>query len=322
MTKHEEWLLERKKGIGSSDAQHLLETGKYGCRRFLEIEKSGIYDLPELESTAAERGKFFEPIVASLIEEKTGRKLQTVEAKSLEKYPHIRGNADRIAGETLIEIKTANSHVFRDVKRNGPSEGYISQVRWLMMVYGLNRGELWYYWPDGHELLSFTVERDEAWETNARHKAGNIWQVIESIKAIGGNTAEALLAPIKDESFAGCNNCRARNFCHKTPKFQEKEIQLSQEISEKLEKYFELTPELEELDGLVSELKEDIKKYMLDNGASKASNQGGSVSVYTQARESLDSKVKEILTDEQKAKYIKKIEIPTMRITKSKGVKK
>src|SRR5689334_21210458 len=76
----QEWLEERRKFIGGSEAFQLLNQAQYGkgCARALAYDKLGIEpDYPEqMDDALLQRGTILEPLVAALYEDETGRRLR------------------------------------------------------------------------------------------------------------------------------------------------------------------------------------------------------------------------------------------------------
>src|SRR5690606_12472611 len=114
-----------------------------------------------------ERGKFFEGPVAELYSQKTGRQVKQIGTGFIKEYPFIRANADRLIWREknqgdlgVLEIKVPAAWSFRKIKKEGLPESYILQLQWQMLCYGVKWGSFCVYWPDGHELLWFDVERD------------------------------------------------------------------------------------------------------------------------------------------------------------------
>jgi len=70
------WLIERRKGIGASDAASIMGVGKWGTALSVWLDKTS--DEPpkeESEETQFQRGNFFEPVCARLYANKTGEDL-------------------------------------------------------------------------------------------------------------------------------------------------------------------------------------------------------------------------------------------------------
>lgn len=78
---HDEWLLDRLKGIGGSDVATILGLNQYKSVYQLWLEKTGQVELKDTESEPAYWGNVLEEVVAKEFQERTGKKF-VVEIKS------------------------------------------------------------------------------------------------------------------------------------------------------------------------------------------------------------------------------------------------
>lgn len=156
LTPEQEWLAGRRLFVGGSEAHMLLNEPQYGkgCVRALAYQKLGVEpDYPEvLDDALMTRGKVLEPLVASMYENETKRKLRcdSFDANGMPKvrlhpkHPHAGVHVDRIvlAGygdvtETgTAEIKTHGEGPYWNIKRNGLSNGHLLQIQWGQWVKG------------------------------------------------------------------------------------------------------------------------------------------------------------------------------------------
>lgn len=143
---HEEWLSERRKSIGGSDAGALLGLNPYCSPYALWAEKTGKYipdDISDKESVRL--GKDLEDYVASRWQQSTGKKLRRDNAfvyNSEHPYAHVL--ADRlVVGERAgFEAKTTSSwDVIKGITEGKVPESWYCQCVHGMMVTGL---EKWY----------------------------------------------------------------------------------------------------------------------------------------------------------------------------------
>lgn len=163
MNDRQDWLEQRRKGIGGSDASVICGLNPYKSLYELYLDKKGL--LPEKEDSEAMRqGRDLEPYVVSRFEEATGKKCRR-ENKILQnkENPFMLANVDRlIIGEDAgLECKTTSIMNLKRFK-NGefPSEYYVQCVhymavtgrkKWYLAVLILNQG-----------LHIFEINRDEA----------------------------------------------------------------------------------------------------------------------------------------------------------------
>jgi putative phage-type endonuclease len=117
---HDEWLRYRTQSIGASDAAAALGLSRFKTPYDLYLEKTGEVEPDDLtDNEAVEIGLLAEPIIATLYERRTGRKVQQVRAiLQHPEHDYVTCNLDgRVQGEDrILEKKTAGftSHGFLD----------------------------------------------------------------------------------------------------------------------------------------------------------------------------------------------------------------
>ena len=74
---HEEWLEDRRKGIGGSDVGALLGLNKYKSPYTLWAEKSGLLHTDEVDNESMRIGRDLEDYVAKRFMEETGHEVIT-----------------------------------------------------------------------------------------------------------------------------------------------------------------------------------------------------------------------------------------------------
>ena len=93
----EEFLAERRTGIGGSDCDSLFDLLPYGCRRKLWNSKRGVETDFEVDVTSQmERGTMLEPLVADLYARKTGRAVVTIGVVRDPEHPELLVHCDRV----------------------------------------------------------------------------------------------------------------------------------------------------------------------------------------------------------------------------------
>jgi len=107
----EEWLAERKKYIGSSDAPAALGMSRYKSPVDVAIDKRTARTSdqhPEPDTPAQHRGHVLEPVVASLFERQTGLQVSETPARVHPEHDWMAASCDRIVeGEdAILECKT------------------------------------------------------------------------------------------------------------------------------------------------------------------------------------------------------------------------
>lgn len=140
---HGEWLAERRKGIGGSDAAAILGLNAY-CSPFdVYADKLGLK--PEIQDNEAMRqGRDLESYVAARFTEQTGKKLRRKNAiLQHPEYPWMLANVDRmVIGESAgFEAKTTSILNKTDFKNGEYPDNYYVQCMHYMAVTGLPK---WY----------------------------------------------------------------------------------------------------------------------------------------------------------------------------------
>ena len=187
------WLRERQKGIGGSDAPHLIlsqDTWKYADPEKIWRSKVEPIVTADRPSLAAEVGTELEDFVARKFSEATGLKVRRDRKHFVHpEHPFMVGNIDRkiLYQPAGLECKTTSA--YRDKLFTGeqfPPE-YFVQVQHYLAVTGW---DCWYLAAliGNHRFVHYKVERDEVfirdvliptevrfWEAVVSRE--NIWEV-------------------------------------------------------------------------------------------------------------------------------------------------
>lgn len=138
---HQEWLEDRRKGIGGSDVATILGLNKYKSVYQLWLEKTGQVEVTSAQSEAAYWGNTLEEVVAEEFSKRTGKKVRR-RNRVFEhpKYPFLRANIDRdVVGENaVLECKTANQYLANEWDDDEIPIQYICQVQHYMNVLNLD----------------------------------------------------------------------------------------------------------------------------------------------------------------------------------------
>lgn len=140
---HEEWLEERRKGIGGSDVAAIMGVSPWKSAASVYLDKIG--ELP-LEGNDSERmrmriGRDLEEYVAQRFAEATGKKVRRNNHMLYhDDYPFIFADIDReVVGENaILECKTTNSYA-KSQWENGAPIYYELQCQHYMLVTGAER---------------------------------------------------------------------------------------------------------------------------------------------------------------------------------------
>ena len=138
---HQEWLEDRRKGIGGSDVATVLGLNKYKSVYQLWLEKTGQVEVTSAQSEAAYWGNTLEEVVAEEFSKRTGKKVRRRNRVfEHSKYPFLRANIDRdIVGENaVLECKTANQYLANEWEEDEIPIQYICQVQHYMNVLNLD----------------------------------------------------------------------------------------------------------------------------------------------------------------------------------------
>ena len=213
----EQWLAERKKGIGGSDAAALLSEG-YGCPRALFYDKAGVepdYRHSEATQGLFERGHALEPLIARRFSKDTGLVVRNMPTRVSAERPWMRVNVDRMIhsldagdfagmGPGYLECKTANEHVFSNMRGEGMPPHYILQVQHGLAVTGWKWGYFAVLEPYTFAFLAFPYKRNEALVNVLLDVEEAFWKQVQA-----GNIPAAL----KDFNDTRCEKCQWRRSC-------------------------------------------------------------------------------------------------------------
>lgn len=161
--KRQEWLEERKKSIGGSDAAAVIGLNSYVTPYMLWTDKTN--RLPEKEDSEAMRqGRDLEEYVAKRFCKITGKKVRRKnQIIKNEKYPFAHANIDReIVGEKAgLECKTTSALNMKKFKNGEYPDQYYVQCVHYMAVTGYKK---WYLAVliFGQDFKIFEIERDES----------------------------------------------------------------------------------------------------------------------------------------------------------------
>lgn len=163
-----EWLEERRKGLGGSDAGAVLGLNKWKSPVELYLEKTG--QRPEEPETAKMRaGRAMEEVIAQLFAEETGLQVrQDHKLRVHADFEFIRANLDRVIvgdsrGPGILECKNVGGQTLRDAEADGYAVPPSHYCQW--QHYSLVTGYTWgylAYFVDGWDLRLVHMERNEA----------------------------------------------------------------------------------------------------------------------------------------------------------------
>ena len=191
---HQEWLEDRRKGIGGSDVATVLGLNKYKSVYQLWLEKTDQIEVTSAQSEAAYWGNTLEEVVAEEFSKRTGKKVRRRNRVfEHSKYPFLRANIDRdIVGENaVLECKTANQFLANEWDDDEIPIQYICQVQHYMNVLNLDyvyiavliggQKFIWKKMERDQELIDMITEKLVAFWTENVEKG--IEPAIDGLKA-------------------------------------------------------------------------------------------------------------------------------------------
>ena len=269
---HEEWLEQRNKTIGGSDASAILGMNSYSSPYTVWAEKLG--KLPPKEDNESMRiGRDLEAYVAQRFTEKTGKKLRRENNILFNpKYPFAHANVDRmVIGEDAgLECKTTSSLNLTKFKNGEFPDNYYAQCVHYMMVTGCKR---WYLavLVLGKGFFDFTIERDEE-EIKALAKSEEaFWEYVKSKTppaVDGSNSTTETITTI----FPNSNTESVNLFAYE----------------DSLKQYIAIGKQIKELKALQDEMANKVKSFMSEAG--KGESQNFKVSWPTATKSTFDHK--------------------------------
>jgi putative phage-type endonuclease len=257
---HEEWLLDRTRGIGGSDASIILGLNKYKTPFELWLEKTGQTDLQETSSDAAYFGNALEQFVAEEFERRSGKKVRKRNAVlQHEKYSFIRANIDRkvIGEDALLECKTASMFLAKDWESEEIPAHYLVQVQHYLAVTGYQKayiavliGGQRFVWKEierDQELIDMIVEAEVHFWTH--HVEKEIPPALD-----GSSAAEKFLA----ERYKDAEQGKVIDL----GKSNKKRIQQLNELKETIK---QLETDKKQLENLIKHELEDAETGLIQN---------------------------------------------------------
>ena len=175
-----DWLAQRRKTIGGSDAAGIVGLSQYVTPYTVWADKTG--RLPDREDNEAMRqGRDLEEYVAERWMEVTGKTVRRSNAMLYNAlYPFAHADIDRtVVGENAgLECKTTSTLDLRQFKNVEFPEKYYAQCVHYMAVTGAAR---WYLavLVYGHGFFTFTLEQDQSEIDALRAAEGDFWKLVE-----------------------------------------------------------------------------------------------------------------------------------------------
>lgn len=271
-----EWLQERTKGIGGSDAGVILGLNKYRTAFELWLEKTGQVEPQEIDSEAIYWGNEMENVVAKEFEKRTGKKVRRANFMfSHPQYPFIKANVDRmVVGESsVLECKTASAYLAKEWEGDEIPATYLVQVQHYLGVTGKQKGYIAVL-IGGNRFVWKEINRDEELINMIFDAEKHFWeynvQQFHQPELDGSSAAEKYLKEKYDRAEDG------------------KEIVLPGECKDLLLQYEKIKSDEKLLKTAKTEIENKIKAELKE--AEKGITDSFVVSWKNQSRTSVDSK--------------------------------
>lgn len=251
---HEEWLRNRKKGIGGSDAGAVCGLNPY--RTAIQVYHDKTTDeIETVDNEAMRQGRAFEDYVARRFMEAAGKKVRRSNAMYYdEKNPFMLADIDRmVVGENAgLECKTASPYMADKWKDGKIPLSYQIQCYHYMSVCS---ADAWYIAVliYGCEFKYYRIERDEEIIRDLMKIEKTFWEenVLKRIMPDpdGSRLADQIIAEYYQDSRAG-------------------HIPLTG-FNEKLERRQELISVIEHMDREKKQIEQELKIYLGDAEAAE-----------------------------------------------------
>ncbi len=247
---HDDWLEQRKNGLGGSDIAAILGLNPYRSAISVFLDKTGKSEVIE-DNEAMRQGRELEDYVAKRFEEKSKKKVRR--NNFILQHPEhyfMLANIDRwIVGENAgLECKTTNIFNYKAYQNEGAPAQYELQCMHYMAVTGADK---WYLavLVYGKDYLVFEYQRDEEM----------IDMIIQAEKHFWENYVLKNVMPPTDGSIDAEN--LIKNMYPTSSK--DKKIELIG-FSDKLKRYDELKELMSKLENEQEQIKQEIQMEMGD----------------------------------------------------------
>jgi putative phage-type endonuclease len=211
----EQWIQERRMGIGGSDAAKVLGISKWGGPFTVWNEKvNGISGIEESE--AMHFGTILEEVVAREFSERTGMKVRRRNSMTFDKkYPFMLANIDReIVGQRVgLECKTAGAYRIDEWKDDGLPDEYYVQVQhyssvmqwegcWIACLIGGQRF-IYKYVPRHDSFISQMIDDERYfWENYVIPEVAPALSVFDDVSIIDQTREDYVQPTDADMEFA------------------------------------------------------------------------------------------------------------------------
>lgn len=177
----QEWLEDRKKGIGSSDAPIILGISPWSTPYKLWQEKLG-YKEPSEQTYAMKRGTLLEEDARKAYEKYTN---EVVFPKCVihPEFDYLKASLDGITLEQdlIVEIKVPGKQTREAAEAGQIEPHYFAQVQHQLLVTGCDMAHFWVWHPDeGGHLVE--VSRDDQYIDTLLVSEHRFWKCVQDME--------------------------------------------------------------------------------------------------------------------------------------------
>jgi putative phage-type endonuclease len=187
MSQSEKWHADRRRGVGGSDVQDVLNLPPYGCAaRLFDTKRNLKPDFEPVRNPNMERGVVLEDIACEMFAKQENETIKVAKRIVSKEHPFMIGNIDReiIRADKnyngILETKCPTRDNYLRIKRIGLPEYYITQMQHYLSVAGLKWGTWAIFCADMWELTPIPVERDEELIAMIIEAEENFWKLVEN----------------------------------------------------------------------------------------------------------------------------------------------
>jgi putative phage-type endonuclease len=196
----DQWLVERRKGIGASDIATILGINPYQSEYSLWLDKTGRAGDPE-QTPAMQRGTWLEPHLAEIFAQRTEITVRRCGLVRHRENERLQATPDRLAEDgACVEIKSMGTYskVRTEWRHGGIAKAAYTQAQYQLLVTGRSHAWLVAYEIDQDPVIRGPVGRDESLITHMRIRVEQWW----AERVIADQAPSPDLSTITDEEIA------------------------------------------------------------------------------------------------------------------------
>jgi putative phage-type endonuclease len=265
---HQEWLLERQKGIGGSDISAILGLNPYKTKLDVYHDKmaSKVEDAPNEDML---RGQLLEEFVAQMYGKLAGAEIRKPKRKIFRHrtYDYIRASVDRFytdasGKDNILECKTSAKKITHDTIY----PAWVCQVQWYMMILGKKTSTIVWCCPPGFSIEWMEIPASKDFQKYMLEEAKKFWH-------------DHILAAVPPEPTTAADVARL------FPVSKEEAIHADESMMDVLGRYSELSKQEKAIKAEKDQLSDVIRIFMKDYGVLKYQDQ--TVATYRTVKDSL-----------------------------------